>query len=67
MMVIAVNGERREVGDGLTARALLDEERTPASQVLVEVNGEYVPLRRGEDRKLVDGDRIEIILPAVGG
>jgi thiamine biosynthesis protein ThiS len=62
-----VNGERREIRDGLTLRALLDEERMPASQVLVEVNGEYLPLRRGEDRRIVDGDRVEIILPAVGG
>jgi thiamine biosynthesis protein ThiS len=67
MMVIVVNGERREVRDGLSVRALLDEERTPASHVLVEVNGVYQPLRRGEDREIADGDRVEIILPAVGG
>jgi thiamine biosynthesis protein ThiS len=66
-MIVVVNGERREVRDGLTVRALLDEERMPVSQVLVEVNGEYLPLRRGEDREIVDGDRVEIILPAVGG
>ena len=66
-MLIVVNGERREVREALTLRALLDEERTPASFVLVEVNGVYVPLRRGEDRKIVDGDCVEIILPAVGG
>jgi len=66
-MVIVVNGEWREVRDGLTVLALLDEERTPAPHVLVEVNGVYVPLRRGEDRKIVDGDCVEIILPAVGG
>jgi thiamine biosynthesis protein ThiS len=66
-MVIVVNGERRDVSDGLTVRALLDDERTPASHVLVEVNGVYLPMRRGEDRTIVDGDRVEIILPAVGG
>jgi thiamine biosynthesis protein ThiS len=66
-MVIVVNDERRDVRDGLTLRALLEDERTPASHVLVEVNGVYVPLRRGEDREIVDGDRVEIILPAVGG
>jgi len=66
-MDIVVNGERRAVPGGLTVRALLDEERMPSAHVLVEVNGEYVPLRRGENREIVDGDRIEIILPAVGG
>ena len=66
-MVIVVDGERREVRDGLTVRALLEEERTPAWHVLVEVNGVYLPLRRGEDREIVDGDRLEIIFPAVGG
>jgi thiamine biosynthesis protein ThiS len=66
-MVIVVNGERREARDGLTVLALLEEERTPASFVLVEVNGAYLPLRRGEDREIADGDRIEIILPAIGG
>ena len=66
-MVIVLNGERRDVSDGLTVRALLDDERTPASHVLVEVNGVYLPMRRGEDRKIVDGDRLEIIFPAVGG
>lgn len=66
-MVIVVNGERREVRDGLSVRALLDEERMPAPHVLVEVSGEDLPLRRGEDREMADGDRVEIILPAVGG
>lgn len=66
-MVIVVNGERRDVRKGLTLLALLDEERTPASFVLVEVNGVYVPLLRGQDREIAEGDRVEIILPAVGG
>jgi thiamine biosynthesis protein ThiS len=66
-MVIVVNGERRDVREGLTVRALLDEERMPAAHVLVEVNGEYEPLGRGEDRTIAEGDRVEIILPAIGG
>jgi len=66
-MVIVVNGERREVRDGLTVRALLEEERAPASHVLVEINGAYEPLRRGDDPEIADGDRLEIIFPAVGG
>ena len=67
LMHLLVNGERREVRSGLTIKELLDQDGEPASHVLVEVNGEYLPARQCGDRVLVDGDRVEIIHPAYGG
>jgi sulfur carrier protein len=66
-MHLLVNGEVREVREGLTIAALLEEEGEPAGHVLVEVNGEYFPLPRHASKILEEGDRVEIILPAFGG
>jgi sulfur carrier protein len=66
-MRLVVNGDIRQVGDGLTVADLLEQEREPIRHVLVEVNGEYVPWRLCAARVLAEGDRVEIVHPAFGG
>jgi thiamine biosynthesis protein ThiS len=66
-MRIWVNDLERQVRDGLTVADLLEQDGEPAGHVLVEVNGAFLPVQRYASRVLQDGDRVEVILPAVGG
>ncbi len=66
-MRLMINGEQRDVPEGVTLAALLEREGEPINHVLVEVNGEYFPARKCAMRVLNDGDQVEIIRPAVGG
>jgi len=66
-MHLIVDGQERAVADGLTVLALLESEGLPAAQVLVEVNGKYLPRSAYAERVLRAGDSVEMILPAFGG
>lgn len=66
-MRVQVNGEPRELEEGLTVAGLLALDREPSVHVLVEVNGALVPSGRHGVHRLAEGDRVEIILPAFGG
>jgi sulfur carrier protein len=66
MIEIIVNGERRSVPEPTTVAALLSELALGDKRVAVERNGEIVPRSQHDDRRLADGDRIEIV-HAIGG
>ena len=66
-MTIILNGEPAQVAEGLTVAGLLEAEGEPAEHVLVEVDGEFVPPGKFAQRVLVEGDQVEVILPAFGG
>ncbi len=66
-MRVVVNGEARDLPDGLTLAALIEREHELINHVLVEVNGDYCPARQCAGRVLAEGDVVEIIRPAVGG
>ena len=57
----------RDTGSGMAIADLLRQEGEPASHVLVEVNRTFVSPGEHQDRVLVEGDDVEIILPAFGG
>jgi sulfur carrier protein len=61
-----LNGEEREVDEGLTVKQLLERADPVYRHGLVELDGELLPASR-YDRALVEGDRVEVILPAFGG
>ncbi len=65
-MNIHINGQSRDVADGLTISALLDELGYGEKRVAVERNGELVPKSRHGKEQVADGDRIEIV-QAIGG
>ena len=66
-MEISVNGERRQVGEGMTVLLLLRALSLPETRVAVERNRS--PVRKAEfaDTVLGDGDRIEIVTFVGGG
>jgi sulfur carrier protein len=66
LMEIIVNGEPREVPDGLSAAGLVALLGLEGRRYAMEINGELVPRSTHEDCQLAAGDRIEIV-QAVGG
>lgn len=66
-MIINVNGEQREVQDGLTVTALLEELGIQKEKVAVELNLNIVAKGRFPDTLLKDGDRVEIVSFVGGG
>jgi thiamine biosynthesis protein ThiS len=64
---IIVNGQTRQVADGLTVAELLDELKLATRYVAVEVNLEVVPRQAHAQRQLADGDRLEIVTLVGGG
>ena len=66
-MQIVLNGEPREVPDGLSVAALLAELGVERRHVAVELNRELVPRTRHERQTLAEGDRLELVTLVGGG
>ncbi len=66
-MRIFLNGNEREVADGLTVAGLLDTLDVSRRYVAVERNGEIVPRATHAETVLAEGDRIEIVTMVGGG
>jgi sulfur carrier protein len=66
-MQVTVNGQSRQVAEGLTIAQLLDELRLGGKPVAVEVNLELVPRQRHAQHRLTEGDRLEIVTLVGGG
>ena len=66
-MRIVVNGEPREVEDGLTLAALVAALGVPGRFTAVAVNREVVRRDGYAGTVLADGDRVEIVRPMAGG
>ena len=65
-MQIRVNGEARDIDDGLTLAALLEQLELAGKRIAVERNEAIIPRARHAETVLEDGDTIEII-HAIGG
>ncbi|MBE7480412.1 MAG: sulfur carrier protein ThiS [Polyangiaceae bacterium] len=66
-MKLTVNGEVREVPDGLTVRGLVEHLGLTEGPVAVEKNREVVPRAEHASAALADGDVIEIVHFVGGG
>ena len=66
-MEISVNGERRQVGEGMTVLLLLRTLSLPETRVAVERNRALVRKAEFAGTVLSDGDRIEIVTFVGGG
>ena len=66
-MNLRVNGETRNVHDGLTLDALVKELNLQERPIAVELNREVVPKDRYVATRLADGDRLEIVSLVGGG
>lgn len=65
-MRITINGETRELPEGATLAALLEQLDLAGRRVAFEVNGAIVPRSARDAHRLADGDRVEVVT-AIGG
>ncbi|GAB4108671.1 MAG: hypothetical protein Kow001_06870 [Acidobacteriota bacterium] len=66
-MEIVINGQRREVPDGITVRELLSLLGLKLERVATEVNREIIRKDRWDEFRLQAGDSIEIVHFVGGG
>ena len=65
-MTLTINGERREVTDGLTVSALVTQLGV-RGRVAVELNGEVLRQAQHPEIALRDGDTLEVVTFVGGG
>jgi thiamine biosynthesis protein ThiS len=66
-MIIQLNGEQREVPDGLNLAGLIEWLELPGDRVAVERNLEVVKRANWNETRIEDGDRLEIVRMVGGG
>jgi sulfur carrier protein len=66
-MTVSVNGEQREVPDGLTVAGLLAHLQIPAERAAVEHNGRVLPRPEWDRTPVQANDRFEIVQLVGGG
>jgi sulfur carrier protein len=67
MATILANGKTRDVPDGATIVDFLGMLGWKPEWVVVEHNGEPVERARLGDRRLAEGDRLEVVRAVAGG
>ena len=67
MITIQVNGEKKEIPQGLTVAALVDWLKLPCDRVAVEHNLEIVPRNHWSGTAVQEGDRLEVVHFVGGG
>jgi len=63
---VMVNGETRQVPEGMTVAQLLEDMVLTGKRLAVEINLEIVPRSAHDAHRLQAGDRVEIV-HAIGG
>jgi thiamine biosynthesis protein ThiS len=66
-MIVTINGERRDVPDGLNVSALLDHLGMPTGRVAVERNLDILPRNRWQETPVQSNDSFEIVHFVGGG
>ncbi len=66
-MQVRLNGEMREIPEGLTVAGLLAHLGLKAQRVAVELNETVVTKDRYDDQRIVPGDSVEIVAFVGGG
>lgn len=67
VMQVTINGEPREIADGVTITALLTTLGIDLRRVAVELNEQVVPKARHAQTSLAPNDRLEIVTFVGGG
>ena len=62
-----VNRPAVSASEGMTVRALLEQEGDPLTRIAVEVNGAIVPKAQYDTFALYDADAVEIVCFVGGG
>ena len=66
-MTLTVNGEPKNVPEGLTLAQLVRELGLERNPIAVELNRQVVPRDRHGETRLAQGDRLEIVTLVGGG
>ncbi|MDQ7055770.1 MAG: sulfur carrier protein ThiS [Persephonella sp.] len=66
-MKIILNGEEKEVKEGITVQELIEELRIKAPNYAVAVGMEVIPKSEYSSYRLKEGDRVEIVTFVGGG
>lgn len=66
-MIISINGECREVPEGLTVTALLEHIGMPRDRVAIERNLDILPRARWQETLIQPNDSFEIVHFVGGG
>lgn len=66
-MNVTINGEQREIPDGLTVAALVRHLEVPVERVAIERNLDVLPRARWQDTNVESNDRFEIVQFVGGG
>lgn len=66
-MTIFINGEAREMADGLNVAAMLDALDLPKQRVAIELNRRVIRKQEWDSTQVSDNDRIEVVHFVGGG
>jgi len=66
-MRVIINGEEKQIADGLTVAALLRELALPAERVAIERNRDILPRSQWPATAVRPGDSFEIVTLVGGG
>jgi thiamine biosynthesis protein ThiS len=66
-MNVTINGEQREIPDGLTVAALVRHLEMPADRVAIERNLDILPRALWQNTNVQSNDRFEIVHFVGGG
>jgi thiazole synthase len=66
-MTVTINGERRDIPDGLNVAALLDHLGMSSGRVAIERNLDILPRVRWQQTPVESGDSFEIVHFVGGG
>jgi len=66
-MTISLNGKNADARGAETVAELVERYELPPQTVLIEHNGLALHRREWPDRKLTEGDRIELLRGGAGG
>ena len=67
MILVTINGERRELSNQFTLTQLLQNLELPLERIAVELNHDVVSRQNWETTKINDGDKLEIVHFVGGG
>ncbi len=66
-MQVLVNGKREELESGVPVGSLLQKLGYTSGFLAVVIDGKHIPRSSWDQRKLADGECLEIVAPMQGG
>lgn len=66
-MIITINGDRRQIPDGLSVAALIEQLGMKGNRVAIERNLDILPQARWQETQVQPGDSFEIVHFVGGG